>query len=198
MKILTLTLVMILMVLTVPYAYAFTYFQKGHSPSELLQKGNRYQNKNIYSTKNNLNGYSTFQSPYKSDSVRNSPDKYGYHVKTYNNQKQGVIAPQVKGSNNITNPYGTHGNIYGKNHPSKPYTPQKWNNPYSNVQNPYHTKSFRNDHKYGLQLKDSNGKVLGANHPHSNQPNSVPNTYSHSPFEADNVQNPYGKNKRFN
>jgi hypothetical protein len=179
-------------------AYAFTYFQKGKAPSELLQKGDRYQHKNIYSTKDNLNGYSTFQDPYNANSVRNNPEKYGHQVQTYNKQKQGVIAPQVNSSKSITNPYGTHGNIYNENHPSNPYKPQKWSNPYSNVQNPYHSKSFRNDHKYGLQLKDSNGKVLGANHPHAKPSNSIPNIYTHSPFEAGNVQNPYGKNKRFN
>src|SRR6056297_2024131 len=157
--------------LAAPYAYGFTYFQKGQSPSELLQKGNRYQNKNIYNNNDNLNAYSTFQNVYDPRSVRNNPDRYGYHVKTYNNKHLGTISPQSNHQNSITNPYGTHGNVYQKNHPSQPYKSQKWDNPYSNVQNPYYGKSFRNNQKYGLHLKDSNGKAVGTNHPHAAQPN---------------------------
>ncbi len=180
-----------------PASFAFTYFQKGKAPSDILEKGNIYQNKNLYSTKDNLNAYSTFQSVYNSKSVRNNPQKYAEKVQTYDGVKQGYISVLNNSKGSITNPYGNKGNVYNYQHPSNPYRAQKWNNPYSKVQNPYNAKSFRNDNKYGLELRDSKGNILGYNHSKSYNSESIPDTYNHSPFHPKNTQNPYGNNKQF-
>ena len=181
----------------ITHAFAWTFYLKNMSPSELRDQGNIYTQNNLYSKFNNSNPYSTFQSVYDPRSARNNFNVYSAHVTTYQGQFQGNISHQVPDPLSITNPYGPHGRVFNIGHPSQPYTPHKWNNPYSAFQNPYNVKGARNNSQYGVQYGDSEGNYIGATNRRAYHSNSVIIPYSNSPFNPRNVANPYGRNKRF-
>lgn len=188
-----------LLILGLPSAFAWTTYQQNSSPSALMNQGNSYGQNDLYSNNNNINPYSTFQSAYNPSSARNNTNAYGTQVNSYNGQFQGVISQPTQSANSITNPYGQHGGVYNANHPSAPYTPQKWNNPYSTYQNSYNDNSVRNNsEQYGVQYQDGNGYGIGANHiPGNYNTGTVSGSYAQSPFTSTSVVNPYDQNKTF-
>lgn len=183
----------LLLLLSASQAFAWVSYQQNMSPQDFRDRGNSYGQNDLYSTDNNNHPYSVFQNVYDKNSARNNP-KYSAHINSYDGKFQGNIGQQMHDSNSITNPYGQHGGVYKPNHPSKPYTPDKWNNPYSTFQKPYIPESIHNNSKYGVQYNDGYGHNIGATTASGSYNASA---YQHSPFDPTSVQNPYGQNKKF-
>lgn len=188
-----------LLILGLPNAFAWTTYSQNSSPSTLMHLGNSYTLNDLYSNNNNNHPYSVFQSAYNPNSLRNNTNAYGTQVNSYDGNFQGVISQPGHNSNSITNPYGQHGGVYNANHPSIPYTPQKWNNPYSTYQDAYNDSSVRNNsQQYGVQYQDGYGYTIGADHaPGNYNTDTVSSSYSQSPFDSKSVVNPYDRNKIF-
>ncbi len=193
-----LLIIISILIISSSSAFAWTSYQKGMSPSDLQNKANTYTQNDLFSNNNNNNPYSTFQSVYNQNSARNNFNAYSAPVNTYSGQYQGNISQQVQDPKSITNPYGQHGIVFSGNHPSNPYTPQKWNNPFSTFQSPYGPNGARNNNQYGVQYNDSYGNNIGSSNSHVYYSNSVTIPYGNSPYNPQHVTNPYGTNKKFN
>lgn len=189
---------LVLFFISTSSALAWTSYQKDLSPFDLRGKANMYTQNNPYSKHNNNNPYSTFQGVYNPNSVHNNFDTYSAQVSTYSGQFQGNISQQIHDPKALTNPYGKYGKNFQGIHPSRPYVPQKWNNPYSTFQKPYIPQSVHNNEQYAVKYNDGYGNKIGvAQTPTYYNFNSITNPYNNSPFNPQHVVNPYGNNKRF-
>jgi len=178
-------------------SFAWTYYQKGKSTGELLNKHYTYGKGNPYAprAKNPNKPYQPVFNPYHKSSFYNNHDKYSTRGENYNNTYQGNVGQQVNDLNSMVNPYGKYGNHFYEKYADHPYQAANASNPYNAYQTPYDPKSVRHNPKYSEQYYDSKGKKLGHGLSNSYKAKSIFNPYTHTPYHYPHAHNPHGENK---
>lgn len=170
-----------LLMLGSPSLYGYTFHKKGTTPQDLRHHGNSYSTNNPYQPQGPHDPYRAENSPYSNQSI------YHHHSK----QSQTIISDKVTNPNAINNPYGQKGNPFNDSHTDHPYRQNNNNNPYSNYQNPYHSKSARNNPDYRYHIPNEQGKNVDHSLSNSDQTNGSISNYQNSPYQGDHYDQPY-------